>query len=53
MSGGIVLLILGIIGLIISCCFAVFFIFCIFKVGADSECKEEYDYEKPEIQSDL
>lgn len=54
MNWGIVLFICGIIGLVLSCCFAVFFIYCIFKVGADSERREEeYEEEKCDFQSDL
>ena len=54
MNWGIFLLVLGIIGLLISCGFAAFFIYCMFKVGADSERKEaEYEETRYEIQSDL
>lgn len=54
MNWGIFLLVCGIIGLIVSCAFNVFFIYCIFKVGADSERKEEeYEETKYEVQSDL
>ena len=54
MNWGIFLLVCGIISLIVSCAFNVFFIFCIFKVGADSERKEEeYEETKYEVQSDL
>lgn len=54
MNWGIFLFICGIIGLLLSCCFAVFFIYCVFKVGADSERREEeYEETKYEVQSDL
>ena len=47
-------IVLGALGLIVICGFAAFFIYCIFKVGAESERKEvEYEETKYEIQSDL
>jgi hypothetical protein len=47
-------IVLGALGLIVICGFAAFFIYYIFKVGAESERKEaEYEETKYEIQSDL
>ena len=47
-------IVLGALGLLILCSFVVFFIYCVFKVGADSEHKEEdYEEAKYEVQSDL
>ena len=47
-------IVLGALGLIVICGFAAFFIYCIFKVGAESDRKEaEYEETKYEVQSDL
>lgn len=47
-------IVLGALGLIVICSFAAFFIYCIFKVGAESERKEAaYEETRYEIQSDL
>ena len=47
-------IVLGALGLIVICGFAAFFIYCIFKVGAESERKEAgYEETKYEVQSDL
>ena len=34
-------IVLGALGLLVLCSFVVFFIYCVFKVGAESERKEE------------
>jgi hypothetical protein len=47
-------IVLGALGLLVLYGFAAFFIYCVFKVGAESERKEkEYEETKYEVQSDL
>lgn len=47
-------IVLGALGLLTVCSCVIFFIYCIFKVGADSERKEaEHEETRYEIQPDL